>query len=145
MTYGRQPRINDEINWVTDEDGNVIGSMSQDGRTVLAFMSGSGVRMTANGIPDPRSMTAIQATLIEPGYTDKYILTANPQRVVAIATNATNTAANVSVYSSFKQVASNIQSATDPVLMRFADIRGQITPFQVTSGANAAGLFVEVL
>lgn len=30
MTYGRQPRVNDEINWVTDEDGNVLGYMKDD-------------------------------------------------------------------------------------------------------------------
>ncbi len=34
MTYGRQPRINEEINWVTDEDGNVNGYMTNGGRTL---------------------------------------------------------------------------------------------------------------
>ena len=39
MTYGRQPRVNEEINWVTDEDGNVIGNMSPSGRILLASVS----------------------------------------------------------------------------------------------------------
>lgn len=30
MTRGRQPKVNDEINWVTDEDGNVLGYMKDD-------------------------------------------------------------------------------------------------------------------
>lgn len=34
MTYGRQPRVNEEINWVTDEDGNVLGFM-KDARTFV--------------------------------------------------------------------------------------------------------------
>ena len=42
MTYGRQPLVNKEINWVTDEDGNVIGNRSPDGRSVLSLVSGAG-------------------------------------------------------------------------------------------------------
>lgn len=30
MTRGRQPKVNDEINWVTDEDDNVLGYMKDD-------------------------------------------------------------------------------------------------------------------
>lgn len=35
MTYGCQPKVDDGINWVTDEDGNVLGNMSPDGRQIL--------------------------------------------------------------------------------------------------------------
>lgn len=42
MTYGRQQRVNEEINWVTDEDGNVLGTMSPDGRTLMPLVSGAG-------------------------------------------------------------------------------------------------------
>lgn len=34
MTAGRQPRVSEEINWVTDEDGNVLGYM-KDPRTMV--------------------------------------------------------------------------------------------------------------
>lgn len=34
MTAGRQPRVNEEINWVTDEDNNVLGFM-KDARTFV--------------------------------------------------------------------------------------------------------------
>ena len=39
MTYGRQSRVNDEINWVTDEDGNVMGTMGPDGRSIVPIQA----------------------------------------------------------------------------------------------------------
>lgn len=36
MTYGRQAKVNDEINWVTDEDNNVVGYMKDD-KTLVAI------------------------------------------------------------------------------------------------------------
>lgn len=34
MTTGRQQKINQEINWITDEDGNVLGYVGPDGREI---------------------------------------------------------------------------------------------------------------
>lgn len=49
MTYGRQPRVNEEINWVTDEDGNVLGYM-KDLKTMIPF-GGEGP-FQIYGVPD---------------------------------------------------------------------------------------------
>ena len=49
MTYGRQPRVNEEINWVTDEDGNVIGPLtSGDGKSAPNTMVLLGDSITNN-------------------------------------------------------------------------------------------------
>lgn len=136
-----------DIKGVFDKDtGQLTGfaSSSAPELSLTSLISGAGTGLTVDGIPDPRSRAAIQATLIEPGYTDKFFVSANPKRVVAVGTNSAATNANISVSTAFKQTTTNVQGATDPVLMRFADIRSPVLPIQVTSGTSAAGIFIEV-
>lgn len=45
MTYGRQPRIQKEVNWVFDEDGNLLGYQKNE-REIITLVQQSG-QMTA--------------------------------------------------------------------------------------------------
>ena len=63
MTYGRQPQIDKDIDWVIDEDGNVLGYM-KDQATMSPLGGGSSVAVvndfTTGGPTSPASAESVR-------------------------------------------------------------------------------------
>ena len=94
--------------------------------------------------PDPRQAAGVRGHFILPGQTAQVLPIGRSERLIAVTTNATNSAANCSVSTNLGKDTLAVSGATDAVLLQIADIDRPRPLVKATTGANAIALIVEI-